>query len=178
MAAFLTVSVAPARRIMSLTDPTKKMSKSDPNPNSRILITDDEETIHLKFKTALTDSLEDITYDPENRPGVSNLLDILKHIKDDEISSNDLAAAFRASSLRVLKETVAGAVVERLREVREKYLQLRSRPKSLEMGLRQNQAQVTSSATGTIKEVRRALGLRDFSGKTTTKSHSFKPTEE
>lgn len=143
---------------MSLTDPTKKMSKSDPNPNSRILITDDEETIRRKFRTALTDSREGISYDPENRPGVSSLLEILKHIGDEEMSCHDLAAGFQNSSLRSLKETVADAVVQALRDVREKFMQLRSSP-SLHSDIRLNQRRVTTSAAETLKEVKDAIGL-------------------
>jgi tryptophanyl-tRNA synthetase len=147
---------------MSLTDPSKKMSKSDANPNSRILITDDVETIHKKFRTALTDSREDITYDPENRPGVSNLLNILKHTTHEKVSNHDLAADFKDSSLRSLKGTVADAVVESLQEVREKFLQLRSSPDKLYDDIRLNQHQARTSASQTMREVRKVLGLAHF----------------
>ena len=163
---------------MSLTDPRKKMSKSDPKPNSRILITDDEQTIHQKFRTALTDSSEDITYDPEKRPGVSNLLDILKYIKDDGMSSHSLATDFKTSSLRVLKETVADAVVRQLREARENFLQLRANPKSLLLAMRQNHLQAGISAAATMSEVRDAVGLRGPSLRFDSEKHSFNPTEE
>lgn len=156
----LTMTVAPARRIMSLTEPSKKMSKSDPNPNSRILITDEEETIRQKFRTALTDSQEGISYDPERRPGVSNLLDILRHTKEEKISGNDLAADFKGSSLRALKETVADAVVETLGEVREKFFQLRSHPGRLEYEMGLNQCRATTVAARTVSQVKRAMGLR------------------
>lgn len=148
---------------MSLTDPSKKMSKSDPNPNSRILITDDEDTIRQKFKGALTDSYEGISYDPQNRPGVSNLLDILKHTIDDETSMQDLVADFKDSNLRLLKQAVTEAVVKDLRDVREKFLQLHSSLNSLDQDIyddmRQNQRRVSARAAETMLEVRSAMGL-------------------
>ena len=58
-------------------DPTTKMSKSHPNLNSRILLTDTDTDIQKKIKSAVTDNIKSICYDPENRPGVSNLLAIL-----------------------------------------------------------------------------------------------------
>jgi tryptophanyl-tRNA synthetase len=70
--------ISPAKRIRSLTDPALKMSKSHPNEKSRILLTDDKDTVHQKIKQAVTDSIEtEIAYDPETRPGISNLIDLL-----------------------------------------------------------------------------------------------------
>ena len=68
--------LSPARRIRSLKDPTQKMSKSDDDPRSRILLSDSNEAIAAKIRHALTDSVGDISYDPQKRPGVSNLIDI------------------------------------------------------------------------------------------------------
>lgn len=145
---------------MSLTNPTKKMSKSDSNPSSRILITDDEETIRQKFRAALTDSVDGISYDPENRPGVSNLLDILKHTRPVEISSHDLVADLQYSSLRSLKEMVADAVVKALREVREGFLHLRSNPGNSYYHMGTNQHRAACLAAETLRQVKEAMGLR------------------
>ena len=67
-------------RIMSLQDPTKKMSKSDENVNSFITVLDDPDTVLRKFKRAVTDSEALVRYDPENKPGVSNLMAIYSTI--------------------------------------------------------------------------------------------------
>ncbi|KAI9661668.1 MAG: Tryptophan--tRNA ligase, mitochondrial [Bathelium mastoideum] len=75
--------LSPAKRVMSLTEPHLKMSKSHANPKSRILITDGCEEIEKKIKGALTDSVSGISYDLVERPGVSNLLDIMFHLQDD-----------------------------------------------------------------------------------------------
>ncbi|KAH7122787.1 tryptophanyl-tRNA synthetase [Dendryphion nanum] len=114
--------LAPAKRVMSLADPTKKMSKSDPNPNSRILITDTRADITKKIRSALTDSIEGISYDRSARPGVSNLIDILYHL-DESIASSpaDLASDLSTLSMRALKEKVADAIDAELQPVREKY---------------------------------------------------------
>ncbi|KAG7570978.1 hypothetical protein FFLO_01072 [Filobasidium floriforme] len=69
--------ITPSKRVLSLTDPSQKMSKSAPNPNSRILITDPPEVIVKKIRGAVTDSERTLTWDPEERRGVSNLLRIL-----------------------------------------------------------------------------------------------------
>jgi tryptophanyl-tRNA synthetase len=175
----LTMIAAPARRIMSLTDPGKKMSKSDPNPNSRVLITDDEEIIRRKFRTALTDSIDCISYDPENRPGVSNLLDILKHTRDGEISSHDLAADFKNSNLRSLKEAVADAVVGSIGEVRERFLELRSSPESLHNDMGRNQRRASTAANKTLKEVQDVMGMgRLYPSFQRPQPYAFKPVEE
>ncbi len=144
---------------MSLTDPTKKMSKSDPNPNSRILITDDEETIHQKFRTALTDSQQGISYDPQKRPGVSNLLDILHHIRNEEVPIQELAANFKDSSLRLLKESVADAVAKALEEVRENYRRLHSEGSRIDREVAVTPVEANLTASRTMEAVREAIGL-------------------
>ena len=63
-------------RVMSLADPSRKMSKSDENPNGFVTMDDDRDTIVRKFKRAVTDSDTEVRYDPETKPGVSNLLTI------------------------------------------------------------------------------------------------------
>lgn len=154
--------VAPAERIMSLTDPTKKMSKSDPDPKSRILITDSDETIRQKFRTALTDSQEGISYDPERRPGVSNLIDILKHVQDDGVSSYDLATKFQNSTLRSMKEAIADAVVEALREIRGRFFEMRSHPESLNHDMSLDHDRASSTTAKTISKIKEAMGLHPF----------------
>ena len=76
--------ISPAKRIMSLTEPTTKMSKSHSNPESRILLTDSDSEIQSKIKSAVTDSDYSISYDPEKRPGISNLIDILYHCSPED----------------------------------------------------------------------------------------------
>ena len=107
---------------MCLTKPDAKMSKSNAEPSS-ILLTDSRATIFHKVNFAVTDSIEgDVTYDPANRPGVSNLIEILYHIKPDGAPSREaVASALRGLSKRAFKQAVADAVDKHLEPIRERY---------------------------------------------------------
>lgn len=115
-------SQAPAKRVMALDKPTLKMSKSHQNENSRILLTDNEEVITKKLKSALTDSENVVEYDQSRKPGVSNLLDIIFHLEPSGAkSAADLATDFKGLSYKVLKEKAATVVSTHLQPVRERY---------------------------------------------------------
>lgn len=149
---------------MSLTDPKKKMSKSDANPNSRILLTDDRDSIHRKIKNALTDSYPGITYDPQTRPGVSNLLDILGYLKEDEPKSkpksmHEIAASFENASLRSFKLEVAQTIINALEGMRERFLHFQTDTKLLEESARRGQRQAASAAEQTLRQVKQAVGI-------------------
>ncbi|PSN71580.1 tryptophanyl-tRNA synthetase [Corynespora cassiicola Philippines] len=153
--------LSPAKRVMSLTEPTKKMSKSDPNPASRILITDDKETIYKKFKAAKTDSIQGISYDKQARPGVSNLLSILYHMDESVAASpEDLAKDFENGSMLALKERVAAVVDAELAPIRNRYDELID-TKNLEIVDHANRGAeyATLRAKETIKRVKKAMGL-------------------
>lgn len=106
-------------RVMSLKDPTAKMSKSAPDPSSRIHIIDSPEDIRKKFKTAVTDSGHEIEYDVDEKPGISNLLDILALFSNRSI--DDLVAEYHDMPYGYFKQVVAEAVVEGLAPVRESF---------------------------------------------------------
>lgn len=106
-------------RIMSLTEPQKKMSKSDPNPKSYIALLDDINIAKKKIKSAVTDSDTHIKYDLENKPGVSNLLTIYSVLTN--ISISELEAKYANASYQQLKEDLAEIVGTRLAEIQEKY---------------------------------------------------------
>ncbi|KAI9672427.1 MAG: Tryptophan--tRNA ligase, mitochondrial [Trizodia sp. TS-e1964] len=116
--------LSPARRIMSLKEPNLKMSKSHRNPKSRILITDSDEEIYNNIKQALTDSISGVSYDPENRPGVSNLLDIMAYLESGSTSPYELAANFKELSMREFKERVAECVIANLSGIRARFQQI------------------------------------------------------
>ena len=100
---------APTKRVMSLKTPLTKMSKSDADPASRILLTDTASETSLKIKRAVTDSTNSITYDPSARPGVANLLRLLSHFDTAQRTPEQLAGELGSdgASLKVLKERVA-----------------------------------------------------------------------
>ncbi|KAF2678980.1 tryptophanyl-tRNA synthetase [Lentithecium fluviatile CBS 122367] len=155
--------LSPAKRVMSLTDPTKKMSKSDPDPRSSILITDSKEEIRKKINGAKTDSLVGISYDRERRPGVSNLIDILCYMADDNtISPETLARDMGAAnvSMKALKELVADTIDVGLRDVRGRYEDIMSLPIDHLSGLsKDGKSRARTEARKMVNTVYAALGL-------------------
>ena len=148
---------------MSLVRPHLKMSKSHADPKSRITITDSREEIHKKVKSALTDSVPGISYDPVERPGVSNLIDILCHLQDDEqqVSPQEIARDCDGLSMRSFKERVADCVDRHLASIRDAYFALTagSERGRLEEALALGNLKASQSASRTMEIVRHALGL-------------------
>jgi tryptophanyl-tRNA synthetase len=145
---------------MSLTDPSKKMSKSDPSPMSRILITDSRAEIETKIKKARTDSIELVTYEPETRPAVANLIDILSACDPHGRTPAELAEGdLKGLRSPDLKAAVASAVCRELEEVRERYLGLVSRGDYLREVAQEGTRKAKESAGRTMRLVREAVGL-------------------
>ena len=109
---------------MSLKEPHLKMSKSHPDPRSRIHINDDAELISNKVKLALTDSMAGVTFDPCLRPGISNLLTIMSSFDTQSRSAEELAQAHHAMSLRAFKAEAASVIHDGLASTREKFNRL------------------------------------------------------
>lgn len=150
--------ISPAKRIMSLTDPSAKMSKSHANPKSRILLTDGEKAIYQKIKSAITDSEGGISYDPERRPGVSNLIDILYHCQHPE-SEEDMASDLRSLSLRALKEKTSDAVNEVIQPIRERYEDLVNDEATLVSVAAEGAEKASRNAAVTMQKVKQIVGL-------------------
>lgn len=106
-------------KIMDLQEPTKKMSKSSPNPKGIIYLLDDEKIIRKKIMSAVTDSDATIYYDPENKPGISNLLTIYASLK--EITIEATVSHFKDYNYGSLKKEVADIVVEKITAIQDKY---------------------------------------------------------
>ena len=106
-------------KIMSLQDPTKKMSKSDPLEKASIYLDDSEAIIRKKIASAVTDSDGIIKYDEVNKPGISNLLNILSCCTNKSIS--DLEAEFEGVGYGEFKKVVADAIITLLMPIQEKY---------------------------------------------------------
>jgi tryptophanyl-tRNA synthetase len=153
--------ISPAKRIMSLTDAKLKMSKSHPNPKSRILLTDSEEEIRSKIKIAITDSVNSINYDPERRPGISNLLEIFYYTspKTQYESIDDVVREMDGVRFRVFKELVAANVEATVRPIRERYRELVGRQSYLDGAALGGAEKAARSAQLTLKRVKGAVGL-------------------
>ncbi|KAK1243062.1 hypothetical protein MKX07_003690 [Trichoderma sp. CBMAI-0711] len=151
--------VSPVQRIMSLTEPTSKMSKSHPAQRSRILITDTPQEIRSKIATALTDSTPGISYDPATRPGISNLLEILSVFDPERRAPAQLAQEYAEASPKVFKEAVADALVTGLHGIRDRYLELSADDSYLDRIEQQGAQKAQKSAEETMDIVKAAVGL-------------------
>ena len=103
-------------RVMSLQDPTSKMSKSDPDPTSRILLTDTPDEISRKVKIAVTDSDRYVRYDWEEKPGISNLLALASVLGACPI--DDLVDEYHEAGYGAFKEAVSDLIIEGLAPIR------------------------------------------------------------
>ncbi|KAL5119065.1 Tryptophan--tRNA ligase, mitochondrial [Pleosporales sp. CAS-2024a] len=152
--------LSPASRVMSLKHPARKMSKSDPSPASRILINDATDVIHAKVRGALTDDMDGIAYDWENRPGVSNLIHLLVHFSDPSPDPHALAQELKSLRMLALKERVATMIDAGLKDVRERYEQLVSGDQKELMDVAQDGAsRAEEIAETTMKRVRSRVGM-------------------
>ncbi|KAG5351054.1 hypothetical protein C0989_008187 [Termitomyces sp. Mn162] len=148
----------PSRRILSLRDPTSKMSKSSPDTQSRILLTDTAVQIKAKIRSAVTDSIAGITYDPVARPGTSNLLTILAACTDTKVDS--VAERYEGKGHGHLKADVADAVEERLKGPRAEFEKIRHEVAYLDEIARNGAQKAREQSEVTIQAVREILGLR------------------
>jgi tryptophanyl-tRNA synthetase len=111
-------------RIMDLQEPTKKMSTTGGTPQGTVLVLDAPETIRKKFKTAVTDSGREIHYAPDEKPGVSNLIEILSVSTGRTIG--EVEASYDGQGYGTLKDDVGEAVVELFSPIQQRYNELRA----------------------------------------------------
>ena len=142
------------KRIMSLSDPTVKMSKSDPKGD--IFLKDDLAVIRKKIMSAVTDSGSEVKFDEENKPGISNLLTIYSAIKD--ISIEEAEERFKDSRYGDFKKAVADAVIEELEPFQARYREILAN-KSYEKVLEEGAEKARKIANQTLKRVQKAVGL-------------------
>ena len=142
-------------RVMSLTDPTAKMSKSDPDGRSRILVTDPPDAIAAKIRSAVTDSEAAVSYDVERKPGISNLLDMLSVYTGRAVG--DLAEEYADAGYGRFKAAVAEAVIEGLAPVRDAYEGMGDA--AAEAVMEAGAERARASAGDSIRQVRRLIGL-------------------
>ena len=142
-------------RIMSLSDPTRKMSKSDPKGD--IFLKDDLNVVRKKIMSAVTDLGSDIYYDPENKPGISNLIQIYASLKD--ISIEETENIFKdCHKYGEFKKAVADVVVEVLAPFQEKYKEVLASGKIDEI-LDNGAKRASYIANKTLNKVKKTLGL-------------------
>lgn len=142
-------------RVMSLQDPTKKMSKSDENANSFITVLDDPDTIIRKFKRAVTDSEACVRF-AEGKDGVNNLMGIYSSITGR--SMEEIEREFDGKGYGDFKPAVAEAVIEELRPIQERYRNLIADKAYLEQCYRENAPKAQAIARRTLSKVMKKIG--------------------
>jgi tryptophanyl-tRNA synthetase len=143
-------------KIMSLTEPAKKMSKSDPD-DSLIALTDPPDDIRRKFKRAVTDSETEIRFDQELKPGVSNMLSILSALCGEGI--NTLCERLSGQGYGKLKAEAAEAVIQSFIPIQTRYSELLTDKVYLGEVLKRNAARAQALAYKTLRKVYKKIGL-------------------
>ncbi len=144
-----------AARVMDLQNPTAKMSKSVDSPQGTVLMLDDPDTIARKIRRAVTDTGTDVRYDPDTKPGVSNLLAILSAVTGTP--PGELAGRYQQYG--PLKADTADAVVEVLRPVQARYRELEADPDATLAVLEKGAARARETASVTLARAHGAVGL-------------------
>ena len=143
-------------RVMSLQEPTKKMSKSDENENAYILLIDDEDTIRRKIKRSVTDSVGIVQYSDE-QPGIKNLLNIYSKLSDKSI--DEIVTMYEGKGYGDFKADVAEVIVEALRPIRERYEEILKDKEYLESVYAKGAQRAEAQARKTLRKVYKKVGL-------------------
>lgn len=143
-------------RIMSLQEPTSKMSKSDENQKAYISMLDSEKKIVKKIKSAVTDSEGVVKYDKERKPGVSNLLTIYSICSGNSIA--DLESKYEGKGYGEFKQDVAEAIIQTLTPIQERYEEL-FHSEELDDYLDKGAEKASLEAQKMIRKAKKAMGL-------------------
>lgn len=142
-------------RVMSLQEPTRKMSKSDPD-DTFISLLDKPEDIRRKLKRAVTDSDGEIRYDPENKPGVSNLLSIISALTAAPMDA--VVADLSGKGYGELKARATDCVLETLAPIQAEYARIIGDKAALQAVLDRNAEKAARRANRTLDKVKRKVG--------------------
>ncbi|WP_027964952.1 tryptophan--tRNA ligase [Halalkalibacillus halophilus] len=143
-------------RIMSLQDPTRKMSKSDENLKATIFLLDEPKQIEKKIKSAVTDSEGIIEYDKENKPGISNLLTIYSSFSNSSI--NQIVEEYQGKNYGTFKQDLADVVVNSLTPLQERYQKM-YQSEELDDILDRGAEEASQVANKMLKKAKKAMGL-------------------
>jgi tryptophanyl-tRNA synthetase len=144
-------------RIMDLQEPTKKMSTTTSSEQGRVLLLDEPDAIRKKFKTAVTDSDRDIRYAPGEKPGVSNLIEILSVASGRSIP--DVEASYDGKGYGDLKSDVGEAVVELVAPIQGRYRELRADETELRRLLRIGADKARAESAPTLRLMYERMGF-------------------
>ena len=143
-------------RIMDLQVPDRKMSTTGGSEQGTVLVLDDPAVVRRKFRSAVTDSGSEVRRGPD-KPGISNLIEILAAVRG--MAPEHVESEFDGSGYGAFKQAVADAVVEYLSPVRARFQEIRADDRALEETLTAGAEKARQIATGTLADVRRAMGV-------------------
>ncbi|MFR8812385.1 MAG: tryptophan--tRNA ligase [Lachnospiraceae bacterium] len=146
-------------KVMSLQEPTRKMSKSDENVNATIMLLDDKDTIIRKFKRAVTDSEAEVRYG-EDKPGISNLMDIYGCVTGK--TNDEITAEFAGKGYGDFKLAVGEAVADELAPLQKRYEELLKDKAYIENCIKENDAKAAYFANKTLRKVHKKIGLTEM----------------
>lgn len=150
------ISTKVGTKIMDLVDPSKKMSKTEDNPKGVICLLDDPEVARKKIMGATTDSEMKVKFDPENKPGISNLINIYAALTDR--TTNEVEILFENANYGSFKKAVADVVCSFLKEIQGRYRELIDSEYIDEM-LRENAKLVREMAHDKYEKMKKLIGL-------------------
>jgi tryptophanyl-tRNA synthetase len=142
---------------MNLQEPDVKMSKSRGAESGTVSMLDPPETIRKKVKSAVTDSGTDVRYDPEEKPGISNLIELLTVVTGESIK--DVESRYDGSGYGQFKQDVADAIVELLDPIAQRYRELRSDVGELERMLTVGADKARAASAPTLELIYERLGF-------------------
>jgi tryptophanyl-tRNA synthetase len=143
-------------RIMSLDNPEKKMSKSTEGAYSNITLLDEPKLIEKKIKRAVTDSENQVRYDPETKPGVSNLLSIYSLLSGKTIA--ELERQYENAGYGQFKKDLAEVAIHHLQPIQEKFREIRS-SSYLDEVLKKGAEKANGVAEATLRQMKEAMGI-------------------
>lgn len=146
-------------KVMSLQDPTKKMSKSDENVNATILLLDDKDTIIRKFKRAVTDSQAEVRYG-EDKPGISNLMEIYGCITGK--TYDEISVEFAGKGYGDFKLAVGETVADELAPLQKRYEEFLKDKAYIDGCIKENDAKAAYFANKTLRKVHKKIGLTEM----------------
>lgn len=146
-----------AARIMSLDDPSKKMSKTDKNERGYILLTDPPQVISQKIKAAVTDSGKDIIYDQRHKPAISNLLVIFSEFSGRPIK--ELEKRYRGKGYEEFKADVARAIIFGLEPIQKRFKKLKQDEAKVRLFLEKGSQKAAAIAQKTLQDVGKRVGF-------------------
>ena len=142
---------------MALQQPEKKMSKSDAQVNNTLFLLDGPDVMVKKIKRAVTDSQATVAYDPENRPGISNLVSIYAAFSG--VAPKEVERQFEGQGYGAFKQAVADVVIDVLQPIQAQYSVLMQDKAQLDRVLEQGRVKAQQQASVVLNRVKSALGF-------------------